>query len=100
MEMKLGQSFQLLEVRNKSEPLQKYIHTMQMTLQFIVMLVEGYIPVIIGSEAIMREWKTNNRNTIEKSWYICLVIYRGWKKNDIAQAYYYKDQCPTSSSEK
>ena len=55
MEMKLGQSFQLLEVRNKSEPLQKYIHTMQMNLRFIVPLVEGYIPVIVGSKAIMCE---------------------------------------------
>ena len=57
MEMKLGvgQCFQLTEVRNKSEPLQKYIHTMQMDLRFIVTLVEGYIPVVIGSKAIMRE---------------------------------------------
>ena len=39
MEMKLGQSFQLSEVKNKSEPLQKYIHTMQMNWQFIVTLV-------------------------------------------------------------
>ena len=47
MEMKLGQSVQLSEERNKSEPLQKYIHTMQMNLRFIVMLVEGYVPVVI-----------------------------------------------------
>ena len=50
MEMKFGQlSFQLSEV------LQKYIHTMQMNLRFIVTLVEGYIPVVIGSKAIMHE---------------------------------------------
>ena len=55
MEIKLGQSFQLSEVRNKSEQLQKYIHTMQMNLRFIVTLVEEYIPVVIGSKAIMRE---------------------------------------------
>ena len=48
-------SFQLWEMRNKSELLQKYIHTVQMNLQFIVILVEGYIPVVIGSKAIMRE---------------------------------------------
>ena len=54
METKLGQSFQLSEVRNKSELLEKYIHTMQMNLRFIVTLVEGYIPVVISSTAIMR----------------------------------------------
>ena len=43
METKLGQSFQLSEVRNKSELLQKHIHTMQTNLQFIVTLVEGYV---------------------------------------------------------
>ena len=55
METKLGQSSQLSEVRNKSELLQKYIHTMQTNLRFIVMLVEGYVPVVIGAKAIMRE---------------------------------------------
>ena len=54
METKLGQSFQLSEVRNKSELLEKYIHTMQMNLRFIMTLVEGYIPVVISSTAIMR----------------------------------------------
>ena len=85
MEMKLGQFFQLSEVRNKSELLQKYIHNMQMNLRFIVMLVEGYIPVVIGSKAIMRELKTNNHDTIENR-DIRLAIYRGWKQIDIAQA--------------
>ena len=61
METKLGQSFQLLEVRNKSELLQKYIHTMQTNLIFIVTLVQGYIPVVIGSKAIMRKWKKKMR---------------------------------------
>ena len=41
METKLGQSFQLSDVRNKSELLQKYIHTMQINLRFIVTPVEG-----------------------------------------------------------
>ena len=36
--MKLGQSFQLSEVRNKSEPLHKYIPTMQINLRLIVTL--------------------------------------------------------------
>ena len=57
MELKLRQSFQLSEVINKSEPLQTYIHTMQMNLQLIVTLVEGYIH------------RLENRNT-------CLPIYR------------------------
>ena len=35
METKLGQSFRLSEVRNKSELLQKYIHTMQTNLRFV-----------------------------------------------------------------
>ena len=52
METKLGQTFQLLEVRNKSELLQKYIHTMQMNLRFIGLLVEGYLPVVIGTKAV------------------------------------------------
>ena len=46
METKLGLSFQL-QVRNKSELLQKHIHTMQIycdLLRFIVTLAEGYIP--------------------------------------------------------
>ena len=57
METKTEQSFELLEVRNKSKLLQKYIHALQMNLQFIVTLVEGYIPVVIGSKAIMHECK-------------------------------------------
>ena len=87
MEMKLGQSFQLSEVRNKSEPLQKHIHTMQINLWFIVTFVEGYIPVVMGSNAIMREWKTNNRDTIENRKKMFADI--SWMKNiDIAQALY------------
>ena len=38
METKTEQSFELLEVRNKSKLLQKYIHALQMNLQFIVTL--------------------------------------------------------------
>ena len=57
METKTEQSFELLEVRNKSKLLQKYIHALQMNLQFIVTLVEGYIPVVIGSKSIMHECK-------------------------------------------
>ena len=53
METKTEQSFELLEMRNKSKLLQKYIHALQMNLQFTVTLVEGYIPVVIGSKAIM-----------------------------------------------
>ena len=48
-------SFQLSEVTNNSKLLQKYIHTMQTNLRFIVTALEGYIPVVIGSKAIMRE---------------------------------------------
>ena len=36
-----------------------------MNLRFIVTLVDGYIPVVIGSKVIMREWKQNNPDTIE-----------------------------------
>ena len=63
METKTEQSFELLEVRNKSKlhVLQKYIHALQMNLQFIVTLVEGYIPVVIGSKAIMHECKKELR---------------------------------------
>ena len=47
LETKLGQSFQISEVRNKSELLQKYIHTMQTNLRFIVTLVEGWLWAIM-----------------------------------------------------
>ena len=42
METKLGLSFQLSDVRNKSELLQKYmyVHARQTNLPFVVMLVE------------------------------------------------------------
>ena len=65
-ETKSGQPFQLSDVRNKSELLQKYVHTMQMNLWFIVTLVEGYVPVVIGSKAIMCEWN--------KSWYMDEIV--------------------------
>ena len=61
-----------------------------MNLWFIVTLVEGYmymymyihVSVVTGSKAIMRERKTNNRDTIENRdyTYVCLAIYRGLKK--------------------
>ena len=54
--------------------LQKYVHAMQMNLQFIVMLVEGYTHVVISSKKVMCEWKKNNRDTIENR-NICLPIY-------------------------
>ena len=57
---------------------------MQMNLRFIVMLVEGYIPVVIGSKAIMHEWKINNHDTIENPIYVCREIVD--EKIDIAQA--------------
>ena len=80
METKLGV---FSDVRNKSEPLQ-YVHAMQVNWRFIVMLVEGYIPVIISSKAIMREWQ-NKHDAIENR-DTCLPIYRWWKQIDIAQA--------------
>ena len=83
METKTEQSFELLEVRNKSKLLQKYIHGLQMNLQFIVTLVEGYIPVVIGSKAIMHECK--KRIAISK---FAIYFWRyivDEKKIDIAQ---------------
>ena len=83
METKTEQSFELLEVRNKSKLLQKYIHGLQMNLQFIVTLVEGYIPVVIGSKAIMHERK--KRIAISK---FAIYFWRyivDEKKIDIAQ---------------
>ena len=76
METKTEQSFELSEVRNKSKLLQKYIHALQINLQFIVTLVEGYIPVVIGSKAIMHECKKKNCDII-KIRDIFLPIYRG-----------------------
>ena len=66
--MKLGQSFS-----------EKQNRTTSVNLRFIVTLVEGYIPVVIGSKAIVRKWKINNFGTIENR-NIWLVIYRGLKK--------------------
>ena len=86
METKTEQSFELLEVRNKSKLLQKYIHALQMNLQFIVTLVEGYIPVVIGSKAIMHECK--KRIAILSKFAIYFYRYIvDEKKIDIAHAY-------------
>ena len=94
MERKLGQSFQLSEVRNKSELLQRLANcriskeppyrglqkyksahgacVIGAIVRFIVTLVEGYIPVVISL-------KQNNCDII-KNRDICLTIYRGWKQ--------------------
>ena len=74
METKTEQSFELLEVRNKSKLLQKYIHALQMNLQFIVTLVEGYIPVVIGSKAIMHECKKRIAILSKFAIYFCRYI--------------------------
>ena len=86
METKTEQSFELLEVRNKSKLLEKYIHALQMNLQFIVTLVEGYIPVVIGSKAIMHECKKELRY-YQHSRYIFADISWMKTKIDIAHAY-------------
>ena len=54
METKLGQSFQLLEVANKSKRLHKYIHANEFAI-YCDACTEGYIPVVISSKAIMHE---------------------------------------------
>ena len=81
METKTEQSFELLEVRNKSKLLQKYIHALQMNLQFIVTLVEGYIPVVIGSKAIMHECKNKELRYYQNSRYIFADI--SWMKTKL-----------------
>ena len=86
METKTEQSFDLLEVRNKSKLLQKYIHALQMNLQFIVTLVEGYIPVVIGSKAIMHECKKRIAILSKFAIYFCRYIVDE-QKIDIAHAY-------------
>ena len=68
-------AFQLSEVRNKSELIQKYIHTTQMNLQFIVTLAEGtYLWLLALKQSCMNE--NNNLDTIENC-NIYLPIYRG-----------------------
>ena len=74
METKTEQSFELLEMRNKSKLLQKYIHALQMNLQYIVTLVEGYIPVVIGSKAIMHECKKRITILSKIAIYVCRYI--------------------------
>ena len=43
-------------------------------LRFIVMLVEGYIPVVIGSKAIMSEWKKIIAIISKIAIYVCRYI--------------------------
>ena len=86
METKTELSFELLEMRHKSKLLQKYIHALQMNLQFIVTLVEGYIPVVIGSKAIVHECKKRIAILSKFAIYFCQYIVDE-KKIDIAQAY-------------
>ena len=67
----LLQSFELLEMKNKSKLLQKYIHALQMNLQFIVTLVEGL-------SALKQSCMNAKKNCdIIKNRNICLPIYRG-----------------------
>ena len=73
-------------MRNKSKLLQKYIHALQMNLPFIVTLVEGYIPVVIGSKAIMHECKQRIAILSKIAIYVCRHIVDE-NKIDIAQAY-------------
>ena len=65
METKLGVFSAFGCEKQKRTTSEVYVHTMQTNSRFIVTLVEGYKPVVIGSKATMREWKTNNRDTIE-----------------------------------
>ena len=81
MEIKLGQSFQLSDVTNKSELLQKYVHAMQTNLRFIVMYVEGYLWLLALKQTWVNEKIKENRDICSPITCISLM-----KKIDITQA--------------